>query len=143
MPVTTAPPGQLDLSDTRTAFAAKSDRDLWQAQQLFRIIGNPLISSVGAALSRVALVLRLPVKGMIKATIFKQFCGGETIEESLATASKLAQSRVGTILDHSVEGQEDEGTFDETVQEVLRTIAVAKRTFPSACSSPQASRGWT
>jgi proline dehydrogenase len=126
MPVNTAPPGQLDLSDTRTAFAAKSDRDLWQAQQLFRIIGTPWISSVGAVLSRIALALHLPVKGLIKGTIFKQFCGGETIEESLSTATKLAVSGVGTILDHSVEGQEDEGSFDDTVKEVLRTIAVAK-----------------
>src|SRR5688572_19384506 len=72
-----------DLSDTRTAFAAKSDRDLWQAYWLFRIIGDPVLTKVGSTLSKVALALHLPVKGAIKATIFKQFCGGETVEESL------------------------------------------------------------
>jgi proline dehydrogenase len=55
------------------------------------------------------------VKGLIKATIFKQFCGGETIEESLKTAARLGKSGVGTILDHSVEGQEDDEALDHTV----------------------------
>ena len=115
-----------DLSDTRIAFASKSDRELWQAQQLFRIIGNPTITSAGSWLTKVALALRLPISGMVKATIFKQFCGGETIAESLATARRLAASGIGTILDHSVEGQDDESSLDDTVAEVLRTIEAAK-----------------
>lgn len=115
-----------DLSDTRIAFAHKSDRALWKAYWLFRIIGNPTVTSVGAGLTKVALALRLPIRGAVKATIFEQFCGGETIEESLDTAKALARSGIGTILDHSVEGADDEGSLDHTVEEVLRTIAVAK-----------------
>jgi proline dehydrogenase len=115
-----------DLGDTRIAFAHKSDRDLWQAYWLFRIIGNPMVSAAGQWLSQVAIRLHLPVKGLIKATIFKQFCGGEDIAESLRTAQLLAASGVGTILDHSVEGQDDEAGLDHTVTEVLRTIAVAR-----------------
>lgn len=115
-----------DLSDTRIAFAHKSDGALRQAYWLFLVIGNPTVSAVGQWLTQVALALRLPITGLIKATIFRQFCGGETITESLATAEVLARSGVGTILDHSVEGQDDEAALDDTVTEVLRTIAVAK-----------------
>ncbi len=115
-----------DLGDTRIAFAHMSDGDLWRAQQLFRIIGNPVITGVGSWVTKAALALHLPIKAPIKATIFKQFVGGETIEECLATATRLGKSGVGTILDHSVEGQEDEDTPDHTVEEILRTIAVAK-----------------
>ena len=115
-----------DLGDTRIAFAHMSDGDLWRAQQLFRIIGNPVITGVGSWLTKAALALHLPIKAPIKATIFKQFVGGETIEECLRTSERLAKSHVGTILDHSVEGQEDEDTLDHTVEEILRTIAVAK-----------------
>jgi proline dehydrogenase len=127
-PTPVASPRQLpDLSDTAIAFADKSNADLWRATWLFRIIGNPTISGIGQGFTKVALALRLPIKGAIKATIFKQFCGGETIEESLATAARLAKSGIGTILDHSVEGQDDEDALDDTVTEVLRTIAVAKK----------------
>ncbi len=116
-----------DLGDTRTAFAAKSDRELWQAYWLFRIIGTPILTRIGSNLSKFALWLHLPVKGLIKATIFKQFCGGEDIEECMSTASRLSQSGVGTILDHSVEGQDDEAELDATVQETLHSIAVSKQ----------------
>ncbi|HEY0978095.1 MAG TPA: proline dehydrogenase family protein [Flavobacteriales bacterium] len=116
----------LDLGDTRTAFAAKSDGELWKAYQLFRIIGNPTLTAVGSALSKAALWLHLPIKGLIKATIFKQFVGGEDIQETLRTAEKLAKSRIGTILDYSVEGLDDDASLDATMEETLRTIAAAK-----------------
>ena len=126
-PLSAAPPHQLpDLGDTAIAFADKSNADLWRATWLFRIIGDPTVSGVGQGLTKLALALRLPIKGVIKATIFKQFCGGETITESLGTAALLAKSGIGTILDHSVEGQDDEAALDDTVKEVLLTIAVAK-----------------
>ncbi len=117
---------QPDLGDTRTAFANRSDRDLWQAYWLFRIIGNPTLTTIGSTLSKAALWLHLPVKGLIKATIFEQFCGGETIEESLRTAARMGKSGVGTILDHSVEGQEDDEALDHATAEILRTIEAAR-----------------
>ena len=130
MSAPSAPPparaGLPDLGDTRIAFADKSNADLWRATWLFRIIGNPTISGIGQSFTKMAMALHLPVKGLIKATIFKQFCGGEDITESLLTAEKLGRSGIGTILDHSVEGQDDEAALDDTVTEVLRTIAVAR-----------------
>lgn len=115
-----------DLNDTRTAFAHKSDRELRQARWLFRVIGTPWLTTLGGKLTKMALTLHLPVKGLVKATIFKQFCGGETISESLVTAKALAKRRVGTILDYSVEGEGDRQAMDGTADEILRTIAAAK-----------------
>ena len=124
-----APPStQLpDLGDTRIAFSQYTDRGLLRAYWLFRIIGIPWLSSVGGSVSKAALALHLPIKGMIKATIFKHFCGGETIEESLATAQKLGDGGLGTILDYSVEGQEDDDTLDHTTDEILASITMAAR----------------
>ncbi len=115
-----------DLGNTATAFAHKSNKELWQAFWLFRIIGAPWLTNLGSTLTKMALALHLPVKGIVKATVFKQFCGGENIQESLATAQKLAASGVGTILDYSVEGEGDQAAMDGTAAEILRTIAAAK-----------------
>ncbi|MBK8580688.1 MAG: proline dehydrogenase family protein [Flavobacteriales bacterium] len=115
-----------DLGNTQTAFAHKSNRDLLRAYWLYRVIGTPWLTNAGSFLTKLALGLHLPVKGAVKATIFKQFCGGETIEESMRTAEKLAESGVGTILDYSVEGEDDQAAMDATAEEVLRTIAAAK-----------------
>ncbi|MBL7964591.1 MAG: proline dehydrogenase family protein [Flavobacteriales bacterium] len=115
-----------NLNDTRTAFAHRSDRDLWQAEQLFRVIGSPALNLVGQRLSQAALALHLPISGLIKATIFRQFCGGETIGESLRSATQLAERGVNTILDHSVEGKEDDAALDESCQEIIRTVEAAR-----------------
>lgn len=115
-----------DLGDTRTAFAHKTNGELRQGWWLFRVIGTPWLTSLGGNLTKAALALHLPVKGLVKATIFKQFCGGETIGESLATAEALAKSGVGTILDYSVEGEGDSKAMDSTAAEILRTIEAAK-----------------
>lgn len=69
-----------------------------------------------------AIKMHLPVKGLIKATIFKQFCGGESIEECNNTIINLHEGGVGTILDYSVEGEDDEHVFDATRDEIIRTI---------------------
>jgi proline dehydrogenase len=116
-----------DLGDTRTAFADRSDRELRQAEFLFSILGNRLLSGVGQRFTLMALSVGLPVVGLIKRTIFKQFCGGETIDESLRTAVRLYRSGIGSILDYSAEGQETEASFDASVKEILRTIATAAK----------------
>ena len=63
---------------------------------------------------------------MIKATIYKQFCGGETIDECEATVERLAHVGIGTILDYSVEGRTTQEGFDETKNEIIRTIERSK-----------------
>ncbi|MDQ3100412.1 MAG: proline dehydrogenase family protein [Bacteroidota bacterium] len=117
---------ELDLGDTRIAFSDRTDRELREARLLFQVLGSPALSNIGQKTTLFALSIGLPVIGMIKRTIFKQFCGGETIEESLRTAERLATSNIGTILDHSVEGQESEDLLDGTVEEIIRTIQVAQ-----------------
>ena len=127
-PPRAARPGTLpDLTDTRIAFRQDTDRGLLRAYWLFRIIGVPWMNATGRVLSQLAMRLHLPIKGLIKATIFKHFCGGETIEESLATAQKLGDGGLGTILDYSVEGQEDDDTLDHTTDEILASITMAAR----------------
>jgi len=117
---------RLNFQDTATAFADKNDSQLKEKYRLFKLLNSPLLNSIGSAATRFALSIGLPVEGLIKATIFEQFCGGETIEESLPTIEGLGRSGVGAILDYSVEGKTTEEDFDRTKDEIIRTIARAK-----------------
>jgi proline dehydrogenase len=81
---------------------------------------------VGKWLTHFALKTHLPVKGMIKKTIFQQFCGGETISECGPTTQKLSKYGVKSILDYSVEGQTSEKNFEATTLEIIATIKEAK-----------------
>ena len=115
----------LNFNNTNIAFKVKSNNDLKRAYWLFRIIGSPLIVKLGKFFMIIALKLRLPVSFIVKRTIFKQFCGGESIQECSSTVETLGKYKVGTILDYSVEGKVEEEDFDQTTNIIIETIEKA------------------
>ena len=117
---------KLDFRDTATAFADKSDAELREKYRLFKMLNSPFLNAIGTRAARFALSLGLPVEGLIKKTIFEQFCGGETIAESERVVGLLGRARIGAILDYAVEGKATEADFDNTRDEIMRTIERAK-----------------
>lgn len=126
---------QVSFEDGTTAFAHLSNGDLRFNYWIFRLMNNPSLTGFSTSLAEVALRWKLPVKWAAKPTIFRVFCGGETIEESVAVVDKLAESKVGAILDYSVEGQEREEEFALTENEIVRVIQLAKghENIPVSC----------
>ena len=112
----------ISFDNTEVAFSSKSNRDLKRAYWLFRIIASPSIVKFGKKATNLALNLRLPISAPIKATIFRQFCGGETIAECDRTIADLGKFGIGTILDYSVEGKTSNEDFDQTVDIIIQTI---------------------
>ena len=116
----------IHFDNTEVAFSYKSDSELKKANLIFSLVNNPVTSSIATALAKWSLALRLPVKGLIRSTVFEHFCGGETIDQSDKTIRNLFRFGIGTILDYSVEGEESESEFDKTDQEIVNTIGKAK-----------------
>ena len=116
----------LSFENTEIAFSGKSNKDLNRAYLLFKLVSNNFFVRTGKVMTNMAIKMHLPVKGLIKATIFKHFCGGETISECEKTIQQLAKYNIGTILDYSVEGAESEEDFDKTTEEIIATIRKAK-----------------
>ncbi|MDP4683811.1 MAG: proline dehydrogenase family protein [Crocinitomicaceae bacterium] len=116
----------ISFENTEIAFQSKSDQDLNRAYWLFKIVGSPSMVKLGKWGTNAALSAGLPIKGIIKNTIFKQFCGGESIDDCQQAIELLNKYGIGTILDYSVEGKTSEEDFDETVNEIIRTIEKAK-----------------
>lgn len=117
---------KLNFRDTETAFADKSTPELLERQRLFKVMSSPLLNSVSTKAATFALGLGLPVKGLIKSTVFDLFCGGETIEECQPVVDRLGRAGIGSILDYSVEGKSTEEDFEKTKDEILRAIKRAK-----------------
>ncbi|HEX8286651.1 MAG TPA: proline dehydrogenase family protein [Pyrinomonadaceae bacterium] len=117
----------LNFQDTATAFADKTNRELLEKYRLFKMMNSSFLTDIGTKVTEFALAWGLPVKGLIKDTLYKQFCGGETIEECQPTIERLGKSHIGTILDYSVEGKSDDKVFERTKAEVSRTITRAKQ----------------
>ena len=116
------------LDNTKNGFTLKSDFELKKAYFLFKIISNKTLTNLGKTLLEVALKLRLPILFIIKGTVFEQFCSGETLDESFDTVKKLNNKNVKSYLHYSVEGLENESSYDLSLNEVLSSITfVAKK----------------
>lgn len=114
------------FEDTAIAFSYKSDAELRKANFIFTLVNHPIISTIAIGAVRIGLFLRLPIKGIIRKTVFSHFCGGETIDKCKDIVEKLGQYNVGAILDYSVEGEKTEAGFDKTAREILQTFEASK-----------------
>lgn len=115
----------ISFDNTEIAFKYLTNKQLKKAYWLFKVINANILVEVGPALTTFALKIGLPITGLLKNTIFKQFCGGENIEQCSPTIELLAKHKVKTILDYSKEGSGTEDSFDETRDEILKTIEKA------------------
>ena len=116
------------LDNTENGFILKSNFELKKAYFLFKIISNRALTNIGKNALELSLKLKLPILFIVKGTVFEQFCSGETLDESFKTVQKLYEKNVKSYLHYSVEGLENEESFDLSLKEVLNSIDfVAKR----------------
>ncbi len=113
---------KIDFNNTEIAFAHKSNQSLKKASLLFKSFNYPFLVQKGPSIASFLLRIKAPIKSIIRSTIFEQFCGGETIQECQKTIKQLSDSKIGTILDYSVEGEESEENFNSTFEEIKKTI---------------------
>jgi proline dehydrogenase len=126
------------FNDTETAFKLKSEDDLDRALFLFGMINRPSLVKIGTTITKYSLKFHLPVEGLIKSTIFKQFSGGETMEDCLPVIEKMYTQKLHSILDYSVEGKEHEEQFDAAMKKKISIIefAARKKELPFAVFKP-------
>jgi len=75
----------ISFDNTEIAFSGKSRSDLNRSYWLFKLISNSVFVNIGKSLTTFAIKSHLPIKAIIKATILKQFVGGENIDECAET----------------------------------------------------------
>jgi len=116
----------ISFENTENAFAYKTNNELKKADFLFSSMSYSSLVKLGTRLTPWAIRSGLPVKGIIRNTIFSQFVGGESLEETASVAKKLGEYHVQVILDYGVEGGDDgENGFDHACDEFIRVINYA------------------
>lgn len=115
----------VSFDNTEIAFSGKSDRELNRAHLLFKLVGSPTLVEIGKAALKLGLWLHLPIKGIIRSTVFNQFCGGEHITDCETTIERLHASGIHTLLDYSAEGKETTADFENAANETIATIRIA------------------
>lgn len=118
----------ISFENLKVAFASKSNSELRKMHLVFAMLNNKFVSDLGIVMTKIGFALHLPIKGIMKQTMFGHFCGGETIKESIEDCKTLAKFGIESILDYSVEGKGDEESFDKTCEEIRQTMVESAKT---------------
>jgi len=105
------------------AYRRLTNQVLQRKLSLFGIMNQAKIVQILGFLAEWAMRLRLPVKGIIRATVFREFCGGESLQKSLPRISELHSLGIGSIPDYSVEGLKSEELMDDTLLKLQDALA--------------------
>ena len=114
------------FNNTRIAFSLKKDSELERAYFLFKMIANEPLVRIGTAMTNFAIKARLPVEGLIRATVFDHFCGGVSEDDCIPVINKMYEKRVSSVLDYSVEGKEDEAQFEAAFDMTIKLLDFVK-----------------
>ncbi|MEJ7823220.1 MAG: proline dehydrogenase family protein [Chitinophagaceae bacterium] len=115
----------ISFENTQFAFAYKTTKELKRAKFLFSSMGIGWLVKLGTRITPWAIKAQLPINALIRNTIFKQFVGGETLQQTAGVVDKLAQYNVQVILDYGVEGRVGEENFDNAADEFIKVIQYA------------------
>ncbi|SDU06076.1 L-proline dehydrogenase [Polaribacter sp. Hel1_33_78] len=127
------------FDNTEIAFSLKSDSQLERAYFLFRMIQNQPMVRIGSAVTNFALKAHLPIEGLIRSTVFDHFCGGVTEDDCLPIIDNMYNNgKVHSVLDYSVEGKDEEVSFDGALAKIIRIINFCeeKQSIPFAVFKP-------
>ena len=127
------------FNNTEIAFKLKSNTELERAYFLFKMIQNQPMVRIGTAVTNFALKAHLPVEGLIRSTVFDHFCGGITEDDCLPVIEKMYNiGKVYSVLDYSVEGKEEEESFDDALNKIIKIIQFSdeKKSIPFAVFKP-------
>lgn len=122
----------ISFDNLELAYSDKSDNDLESALLIFRLMNMSLLVSLLSKFALLGINLHLPIRWLIKYTVYRQFCGGENLKECGRVITKLYRSGLFTTLDYAIEAKYTEREFEKTKEEILRSIDFAKNN--SACA---------
>jgi len=114
------------FNNTEVAFSLKKDSELERAYFLFKMIANEPLVRIGTAMTNFAIKAKLPVEGLIRATVFDHFCGGVSEDDCMPVIDKMYVKKVSSVLDYSVEGKEDEEQFDTAFDMTIKLLDFVK-----------------
>ncbi len=104
-------------------FRHLSSRDLRFRKFVFSLMQIAWLSHLGMRVLKYPWVFHVPfVLSTVKHTIFRLFCGGETIQDAINILHILKSNGVSGILDFAAERGTSEAEFEKSFHSVLETI---------------------
>jgi proline dehydrogenase len=117
----------LDFNNTEIAFSSKSKSELKNAYLLFNVMKHPGVVKFGKFACAIALKIHFPLGWLVKPTLYKQFVGGETLEDTARYINFLEKYNVKSTLDYSAESKKTPAGIQATFKETLRSVDFARK----------------
>ena len=114
------------FENTEISFQSKTDRDLKKSIKLFKLLKRNSLVKIGKILLNIAIFLKIPINSIIKKLFFKQFCGGENIDECQNLIDELSRYNIKTTLDYCIEGKNNDELKIKSFNEILNSIEESK-----------------
>jgi proline dehydrogenase len=122
----------IDLNNVEVAFEYKSNADLKNTLLIYKLIQKPLLVKYLTKTAGLILTYKLPLKFLLKNTVFKVFCAGQNRSEAAKTMLNLRSHGVNTVLDYVAEGDNSDHGFINNLKTILANIEfVAKESKDS------------
>ncbi len=115
----------LDFGNTAIAFQNLSTSRLRQSYRLFKLFQKSWLVKLAPFVADFTLKTGIPIGQLFSRSVFRHFCGGETINDCVRRIDELKRFGIGTILDFATERLVREEDFDATVAENVRNIEFA------------------
>lgn len=112
----------VNLNNLSTAFSYKRDKELRFTYYVFKMLKHPLLVKLLSEFANGILKYNIPLKSLIKSTVFKIFCSGENISEAFETIKKLEKHKVNSVLDYVAEGEKTEAAFIANTVVIIENI---------------------
>ncbi|MDA8877695.1 proline dehydrogenase family protein, partial [Flavobacteriaceae bacterium] len=116
----------MNFENTKEAYRLKTNSELHRALYLYRLIANNTLVTIGSKVALWALQLGLPISGVFKHTVFKQFCAGTAKEDSIKLVHRLADLNVKSYMHFAAEGQKTEAGMEYSLKKTLETLSFSK-----------------
>ncbi len=115
----------MDFNNTKIAFSSKSNRDLRNARILFLSLQSRALLVILKFFTNIALKFYLPISWIVKPTLYRQFVGGESLEECAKTTNFLMSYNITSVLDFSKEGGSTNEDVNIAYNEIIGSIEYA------------------
>ena len=114
------------FQNTEVAYDLKKTSQIRKSIFLFSLITKRFLVKILSAVTLFFLKLGFPIKWLLKATIYEQFCGGVSISECSDIIKRMKKKNVFSILDYSIESLQNEKDFDNAFEKKLTIIKLSK-----------------
>lgn len=108
------------------AFQYKTLKDLKRTRFIYTYFFRDWLIRISKVLFKIAAAIHFPVRWIVKPTVYKFFCAGETLNEALTTAQKLSAYKVNSILDYAAEETKSLSEAEKNYQKIIEVINIAK-----------------